>query len=408
MHSKTNNKFIKDGSLTVFQFSLIIILTSAAVRLATSLYLPALIAIGKTLNMTKPELSSTVTVFLLTFAGTTLFIGPLADSIGRKKVIISGLVIFIAGSLLCGLSSSMAMLITGRALQAIGASCVPVASRAMIRDTCNDHQVISVMGWMVAIGGLTPVLAPILGGVITSDLGWRYNFWLLIAFAITATALIAKKLPTTLAPEHFQTLNISNISRLYMNLVESKKFVLVIMPLALTFAIQGAYLAASPFIFMHKFGLSPTEYGIANIAIVISLIAGRYIAIFIAAKASLFLAYLSGAFMTMLGALALSGMTWFHYIRLESFLGALMIAVTGFGVILPIAIKSIMTSFRHQAGTASALHGCLTMAAAAAGSFAITILQHTGLNPLEALAIFMAPAGIGVFVSSFFTNKHLI
>jgi hypothetical protein len=109
----------------------------------------------------------------------------------------------------------------------------------------------------------------------------------------------------------------------------------------------------------------------------------------------------------MLGAVLLSVLVYTQTITLISFLASLSIAVAGFGTILPIAIKSIMTSFRYQAGTASALHGCLTLAAAAFGSFLVALLQKHGLNSLNAMACYIGPVGILVVVFSLFTKKYL-
>ncbi|MCK5684106.1 MFS transporter, partial [bacterium] len=145
---------LKGTNLTVLQFSLLLIITSAVVRMSSSLYLPALIEIGKSLHLSDTILSLTLTIFFVVFAFSTLFAGPCADHFGRKKVIIAGLLFFTTGSLLCAIAESMNLLFAGRILQAMGASCIPVAGRAMIRDICSDIQVMSVLGWMVAIGGL--------------------------------------------------------------------------------------------------------------------------------------------------------------------------------------------------------------------------------------------------------------
>ena len=398
---------IKGTGLTVLQFSILLIMASSIVRLASSLYLPSLVQIGKSLNLSDASLSSTLTIFFVAFAASTLFAGPLADAIGRKKIIITGLLIFVLGSALCGMAEGICMLMIGRVLQAAGASCIPVAGRAMIRDVCSDIQVMEVLGWMAALGGLVPIIAPVIGGTITDTIGWRYNFWLLVVAGFFSGSIICLKLPVTLPEDTDRTLHIGKILSKYRQMLLSPKLTLVIIPLALAFAIQGAYLAASPFIFIKRFGLSPTMFGVSNLAVVSSMLAGRYIATGLIRISSIFYAYMAGALITFAGCLSLSIVCFTGMASITTVLITLAIAVTGFGTLLPIAVKSIMTAFRHQAGIASALHGCITLGSAALGSLSISIFQKHKISHLDSMCYFILPVGLIIFISSFFSRKHL-
>jgi len=398
---------IKGTGLTVLQFSILLITTSSVVRLASNLYLPSLVQIGKSLNLSDASLSSTLTIFFVTFAVSTLFAGPFTDAIGRKKIIIIGLLVFVIGSVLCGMANGMSMLMLGRILQAAGASCIPVAGRAMIRDVCSDIQVMKVLGWMAVLGGLVPIIAPIIGGTITDILGWRYNFWLLVVASFFSGGIIWWKLPITLPKNTDRTLNIAKILSKYRQILFSPKLILIIIPLALAFAIQGAYMASSPFIFMKRFGLSPTMFGVANLTIVSSMLAGRYIATGLIKISSIYYAYMAGALITFAGGLFLNIIYFTGMVSLITILITIAIAVTGFGVLLPVAVKSIMTSFRHQAGFASALHGCITLGSAALGSLFISILQKHNISHLESLCYFILPVGLIIFISAFFSRKYL-
>ncbi len=398
---------LKGTNLTVLQFSLLLIITSAVVRMSSSLYLPALIEIGKSLHLSDTILSLTLTIFFVVFAFSTLFAGPCADHFGRKKVIIAGLLFFTTGSLLCAIAESMNLLFAGRILQAMGASCIPVAGRAMIRDICSDIQVMSVLGWMVAIGGLVPILAPMLGGIITETLGWRYNFWILVFSSILAIIIISLKLPRTLPPETDNSLNVFNVLTKYFKMLCAPEFILIITPLALAFSIQGAYLASAPFIFIKHFGLSPVQFGFANLAVVASMLAGRFIATGMTKKFSFYTAYIFGGFLTFAGGSLLGVVHFTKNSSLFTVLITLSIAVTGFGVLLPIAVKSVMTAFKHQAGIASAIHGCLTLGSTALGSFAISVLQKYQISYLDGICYFIIPIGILIFIASSLSRKHL-
>ena len=353
-------------------------------------------------------MGETLTIFFIAFAIATLFVGPLTDCYGRKIVIIGGSIIFTIGSLLCANAFSWDTLILGRILQAVGTSCIPVAGRAMIRDLCNDTQVIAVLGWMAIIGGLTPIVAPMLGGVITEKLGWRYNFYVLVVFAIIATLFIARNLPRSIAKDKLHPFRLNVILKNYKTILLSPKFYTVITPLALAFSIQGAYLGTSPFIFMKTFKLSPIQYGLINVIVVGSLFIGRYVASGVMKRKSIYIAYLTGALLTFSGAVILQIFMFFSFINIPSVLFTLSIAISGFGTLLPLGIKSVMTSFRDKAGTASALHGCLTLGMTAFGCFIASELKHVfHFSSLECMLIFMLPTTALVLLTAFFTKKHL-
>lgn len=390
------------------QFSLLLIASSAIVRLASSLYLPSLIDIGRTLHLSDSIMSTTLSVFFVAFAFATLFAGPLADRYGRKNVIIGGGVIFIVGTLLCALASSATALFSGRILQAIGASCIPVAGRAMIRDMCSDTQVIKVLGWMAAIGGIVPIAAPMLGGIINDAIGWRYNFWFLQVFTLIAGAILILKLPRSMKKEDAHPLHIMTILKTYGRMLAAPEFITIILPLMLSFAIQGAYLGTSPFIFMERFGLSGTQYGMANIVIVASLLAGRYLATGLTRRFSTYAAYMVGAAMPLIGGVIMAMIIRMNLASITSVLIALSVAVTGFGTILPIGVKSIMTAFRDRAGAVSALYGCMTLGMSSVGCFAATVIEkQLRISELTSLALFTCVAGMAILASAVLTKKHL-
>ncbi|NOY74775.1 MAG: multidrug effflux MFS transporter [Kiritimatiellaeota bacterium] len=408
MPEQNKHVIIKGVKFSVFQFAALLFLISSVARLAGSLYLPSLIEIGRELSLSDALLSETLTVYFTAFAISTLFAGALADSFGRKKVVFGGVVVFVCGSFLCAMAGSAETLILARVLQAIGASCVPVAGRAMIRDACDDRQVLVVLGWMAALGGLVPILAPMLGGLITDTLGWRWNFWFLAVFAIVISILIAVKLPETLDHGERRPLHLVSILANYAEMLKSPAFILVLLPLELAFGVQGAYLASSPFIFIKTFGLSPLTFGMMNVIVVGALIGGRFLATFLIDRASTYFAYVFGASLLLLGGSVLALLDVSRCVSLTTVLGGLSIAVGGFGVLLPIGLKSVMTAFRSRSGSASALHGCLSLGAVAGGSFLFSVIKSTAkIDDLSSMARFTIVAGTAALFFSLLTKKHL-
>jgi DHA1 family bicyclomycin/chloramphenicol resistance-like MFS transporter len=401
-----SSKRIQNIGLSLFEFSMILIIATSIVRLASSLYLPSLLDIGVFLDMSEHELAMTLSVFFVAYAISTIFVGPLVDYYGRKELILIGSVIFIFGSILCGVAESSSMLFGGRILQAIGASAIPVASRAIIREYCSDIDVIKVLGWLAGIGGLVPILAPAIGGIITDTFGWRYNFYILVIFSFLALIYAYIKLPKSI--QNNSNINLLYIVKSYIEIISSPNFSVVIAPLALAFSIQGIFLVSTPFIFMKSYELSAFEYGLTNIIIASGLLFGRYIALFLIQKFTIYFAYVSGAILTFVGGAIMLFFLNIGNLNMIIFLICIFISVSGFGTLLPIGIKSIMSIFKNKSGMVSALHGFITLAFMAGGSYIFSYMRDNfDISYILTLSLAIVIFSVPMCLVSFSTKKYL-
>jgi EmrB/QacA subfamily drug resistance transporter len=140
------------------------------------------------------HLSWVVTAYLLTSTISTPLWGKLGDLYGRKKLFQAAIVIFLVGSALAGLSQSMAELIACRALQGVGAGGLMVGAQAITGDVISPRQRGRYIGYFGAVFGLTSVAGPLLGGVFTQDVSWRWVFYINIPIGIVALFAIASVL----------------------------------------------------------------------------------------------------------------------------------------------------------------------------------------------------------------------
>ena len=173
--------------------------TLAAVCLGTFMLLldvtivvVALPSIRGSLRTSFSDVQWTIDAYALSLAALLLPTGSLADIFGRRRVFALGLGVFTAGSLLCGLASSGTMLIASRAFQGIGGATVFATSLALLAQTFHGRDRGFAFGIWGAITGVATALGPLLGGLLTSDLSWRWIFFVnlpvgLIAIAITLT-----------------------------------------------------------------------------------------------------------------------------------------------------------------------------------------------------------------------------
>src|SRR3954447_8441785 len=127
--------------------------------------------------------------FLLAQTATTMVFGKLADLFGRKPVLLVGVAIFLAGSVLCGFASSMPWLIGFRLVQGVGAGAIQPIALTIVGDLYPGHERGRVQGYLASVWGVSSVLGPLAGGLITEHLSWAWVFWINVPVGIGAAAL---------------------------------------------------------------------------------------------------------------------------------------------------------------------------------------------------------------------------
>ncbi len=149
-------------------------------------------------NLQGFELISLVfSVYLLTSAISTPIYGKLSDLYGRKNTLSIGILIFLAGSFLCGLSQSMAMLIAFRAIQGLGAGAIFTVSFTIIGDVFPIEERSRVQGGLSTVWGIATLVGPFLGGFLIDILSWHWIFFINIPFGFLSVILLQRSLKET-------------------------------------------------------------------------------------------------------------------------------------------------------------------------------------------------------------------
>ena len=161
----------------------------------------ALPSIGRQLHTQVSGLQWTVDAYTLVLASLLMLSGSAADRLGRRRTFQVGLTLFSLGSLLCSLAPSVGLLVTFRALQAVGGSMLNPVAMSIITNTFTDRreraQAIGVWG---AVVGLSMGLGPVVGGLLVTSVGWRSIFWINVPIGLTACVLTALFVPESKAP----------------------------------------------------------------------------------------------------------------------------------------------------------------------------------------------------------------
>jgi DHA1 family bicyclomycin/chloramphenicol resistance-like MFS transporter len=232
------------------------------------------------------------------------------------------------------------------------------------------------MGWLTVLGGLFLVAAPIIGGILTHMWGWSANFWFLALFTLAVLVLTFLQMKETHYEDVRTPVSLGRTFSTSLTMLSSSSFILVLIPLIAFYAIQGAFLAAVPFILMDEYGLDPVLFGISNINIVIGLFSGRYLGMYLLKKHGSTAVYRYGAFMSMGVAILFVFITFDLIGGLWTFLIVAGIFASVFGMMAPLGMKSSLTAFRSVSGVAAAVQSSTLFAASALGSAAVGLLIH--------------------------------
>jgi DHA1 family bicyclomycin/chloramphenicol resistance-like MFS transporter len=141
--------------------------------LSTNIILPSFPSLARQLHIDNREPGATLSSFFFAFAIGQLFVGPLSDRFGRRPLIVGGLVVFLLGTILCGVAETLDMLIAGRVVQALGACAASVLSRAIARDLFDGETLARVFSLTMIATAAAPGFSPIAGSALDGLFGWR-------------------------------------------------------------------------------------------------------------------------------------------------------------------------------------------------------------------------------------------
>ena len=223
-------------------------------------YLPAFSGMAKALNATPVEMQQTLSAYLFGFAFMNLFHGALADSFGRRPVVLWGIAMFTLASAGCALSQTVEQLVLFRALQGLSTGAGIVVSRAVIRDMYAPAQAQKVMSQVTIYFGVAPAVAPIVGGWLYVHAGWHSIFWFLVLIGVALWAANYRLLPETLHHALRQPFNVRHLMRGYWQLGSSPRFLLLALASGVPFNGMFLYVLAAPEFLGTHLGLGPTEF----------------------------------------------------------------------------------------------------------------------------------------------------
>jgi MFS transporter, DHA1 family, multidrug resistance protein len=322
--------------------------------LAVHLFMPVIPAVKVALGISSAMAQLTFSIALFAMAFATLVYGSLSDRYGRRPMLLSGLCLFLAGSALSALATSVMTLVLGRLVQACGAGCGVTLVRAIAQDVYGQSRLVKALAYLTMFYTIGPMISPIVGGILIDAFGWRsvFGFALLLGSVITLNAYLA--IPESRPPQAASRAG-GSVWHAYAELFSHTRFTAFVLQSGF---VTGTFLALATAAsgLMKETLLRPsTEFGIYFLLFPLGFLSGSFITTRIGTRAANETMVLAGSVLVA-AAIAVQSV-----LLLSGYLVPLVLFAPGFaitlaqGISLSYAQAGAMATNPKLAGTAAGI-----------------------------------------------------
>jgi DHA1 family bicyclomycin/chloramphenicol resistance-like MFS transporter len=352
--------FSASGTPSHLRFAASLAVIGALGPSAVDMYLASLPDIAQEYARSYTQVQLTLTVFLLAMGAGQLLFGPVVDTLGRRRPLLVGLLVFILSSLLAAVAPSLEWLLLARFVQGLGSALTLVVIMSMVRDVAEGARAAQIFALLMTIEGLAPVIAPALGGFLSVHFGWRAIMLVLAALGAAVWLNSFLVLKETLAPEKRLSFQPRAIARTYKHIAADPGFLRPALAVAAVFFFLFAYIGGAALVYQAHFGLSASSFGYvfggSGVAILLGAIsAGRLVSRFGLGTLSQL-----GAACMLLGA-ALTLVSAMMAAPLGAVVAGVVLSLFGLGLCESTLMALAMASQERALGSTAALLGALQL-----------------------------------------------
>lgn len=249
-------------------------------------YMPSFPAIQASLHASPLQLQQTLSVYLFCFAAMMLFHGSLSDSYGRRPIILVSLIAFILTSIACVFAADIRELMLFRGLQGLSAGAGLIVGRAMIRDLYSGPEAQRLMSHITMMFGISPAIAPVIGGYLQIWFGWQSVFIFMALLGIVLLLLSYYYLQETHALDKRQLFSFKPLINNYHQVASHPHFLLLAITIALNFAGFFLYIASAPVFVLNILHLHENQFAWLFIPAISGVIFGAFLSGRLAGRAT--------------------------------------------------------------------------------------------------------------------------
>ncbi|WP_199479995.1 multidrug effflux MFS transporter [Vibrio harveyi] len=386
-----------------FEFKTILLacLIISVGQLSMGLVFPSLPWIAKDFDISLDQAQLLVSVYLLGFGPSQFIYGPISDALGRKKVLLTGLLIAMLGLLMIiFFSNTFTGMVMGRFLQGLGTGCCAVLARASTRDRFSGPELPVALSYIAMAASITPLVAPVIGGFINAHFGWTMVFISLLGYVSLAWIVILVRFKETIT----QTSPLPSPKKMllqYRDLLTSRYFMSFASIGWLNFSLMITTVSVMPFIMQNQIGMTSDQYAMWALIPAFGMICGTSICNrvrpIIGTKKMLLATPI----------LHLSSAVWLFFCPVEPLylmLGQLLM-ILGNAIALPCAQAMVMQPYKKQAGAAAAMSGGGQMVVSSLVSMALVQLGLSQAWHLSLVIVVFATITLTNILRGFATEQ---
>ncbi len=379
-------------------------LLSAFSLVTFDLYQPSLPYITNYFETTHSIGQLTLSIYLFVFGITQLFWGPLIDHFGRRRLLPGSLLLALIGSLICALAPNIGFLIVGRALQGFALCCSNLIAFSTSRDFDDEVERAKILSYISMIVSASPILAPVLGSIIFTYMGWQSNFILMAGMAL----LLILKSKKSLIESPFWTppqkqFNIKRIIKDYKKIVAKPSMWSAALIMMFSFTAVMLTVVNSSYLIINVLGFSPLAFGIIFIFNGLNIIVGNYVGIWLRERFNMTKTIFMGNWLIVLGGVAMlfcSKQYGFSLIALSFAL----VCNLGISVSAAPTMSLALSEFKEKAGMATAFVSTIRLLGS---SILSMVTGYLLVKNLDALPIGLIVCGLGALYYSWQFKRQI-
>lgn len=239
-----------------------VVFLTAIAPLATDMYVPAFPRVAGDLNGTATQVQLTLTTFFVGMALGQLVGGPVSDQRGRRRPLLAAVLVMTVASVVCALTPTIGVMMAARFVQGFAGGWAMVIGRAVIVDLATGARLVRVLNVIAGVGGIAPIVGPLLGAVILQLSHWRVSFWAVAALGVVMTVCVLVAVPETLPPGRRHGGGLQAFGRAGRQVLRNRRYVGYLVVSGAAMGALFAYVATSAFVLQSMNGMSPLGYSV--------------------------------------------------------------------------------------------------------------------------------------------------
>ncbi|MDC9605874.1 Bcr/CflA family multidrug efflux MFS transporter [Xenorhabdus griffiniae] len=360
---------------------LILGLLSMLMPLAIDMYLPSMPTIAESFGVSDGLVQMTLSSYILGFAIGQMIYGPMSDSLGRKPVILGGVIVFAISSAACALAQDIDTFISMRFLHGFSAAAAGVVINALMRDRFTKEEFSRSMSFVTLVMIIAPLLAPMLGGILMVWFNWHAIFWSIALVAVITVTLVALFIEETLPKEKRQKFNLKTTVRQFVMLFRQRQVLCYILASGFSFAGMFSFLSVGAFVYIKLNGVPAQHFGYYfGLNIIFLFIMATINSQCVRKYGPLKMLHI-GLFIQFVVGLWLLFSTLFDLGFISLVMGV-AIYISGISMITSNTMAVVLDDYPHMAGTVSSLAGTIRFSIAASVGAILSLLPEENAWPM--------------------------